>query len=167
MIRSASLRSFARLEWLFPIVVTAHNLEEAIWLPAFVAAHKTQLPWTVTAAEFRFAAAVLTTAAWIITWLSWRTGPQSMWSYLLFGYMVAMLANVVVPHVPAAFLFRGYSPGLITAVLLNLPVLTFLCTRAVREGYVSGQKAVAFAIGVPVLIVASVAVLFATWQHLL
>ena len=50
---------FARLEWLFPIAITAHNIEEAIWLPGFVAAHRTELPWTVAPGEFRVAAAVV------------------------------------------------------------------------------------------------------------
>src|ERR1022692_2471925 len=105
--------SFRQLQWLFPIAITTHNLEEAIWLPGFVAAHGSELPWTVEPAEFRFALAVLTAAAWIVTYLNWRTGPQSVWAYLLFGYIVAMLVNVVVPHIPAAIIFRAYVPGVI------------------------------------------------------
>jgi len=153
--------SFHRLQWLFPMVVTAHNLEEAIWLPGFVAAHRTELPWTVEPGEFRFAVTVLTLAAWVITYLSWRTGRERIWTYLLFGYAVAMLVNVFIPHVIAAILFRGYAPGLATALALNLPVLTWLCTRAIRDRYVSGRKAVAFAVGVPVGIVALAPTLFA------
>lgn len=66
-----------------------------------------------------------------------------------------MLVNVVVSHIPAAIIFRGYSPGVVTAVLINLPVLTFLSVRALKEGCVSGRKAVAFACGVPLGIVAA------------
>lgn len=55
--------SFARLQWLFPIGITAHNIEEATWLPGFVAAHRTELPWTVAPVEFRFALVLLTAAA--------------------------------------------------------------------------------------------------------
>ena len=68
-----------------------------------------------------------------------------------------MLVNVVVPHIPAAIIFRGYAPGVVTAVLINLPVLTFLSVRAIKDGYVSGRKAVAFAVGVPLGIVAAFA----------
>src|ERR1035441_10918682 len=52
--------SFARLQWLFPIAITAHNIEEATWLPGFVTAHRTELPWMVAPFEFRFALVLLT-----------------------------------------------------------------------------------------------------------
>jgi hypothetical protein len=45
-----------------PSPITIHNLEEAFWLPGFVAVHRTELPWTVAPGEFRFALAVLTAA---------------------------------------------------------------------------------------------------------
>jgi len=128
----------------------ATQSEEAIWLPGFVAAHRTELPWTVASGEFRFGVAVLTVAAWVVTYLSWLTGREQVWAYLEFGYVVAMLVSVFVPHVPSVLVFRRYVPGVVTAVVLNLPVLTVLATKAVREGYVSGRKALAFGIGVPV-----------------
>jgi hypothetical protein len=37
--------------------------------------------------------------------LSWRTGRERIWAYLLFGYAVTMLVNVFVPHIPAAIMF--------------------------------------------------------------
>jgi hypothetical protein len=157
---------FSRLQWLFPIAITAHNLEEGAWLPGFVAAHRSELPWTIAPVEFRFALVVLTAAAWVITYLSWRTGPKTLWAHLLFGYIVAMLVNVVVPHIPAAIIFRGYAPGVVTAVVINLPVLTFLSVRAIKDGYVPGRKAVAFAVGVPLGIVAALPALFALGRWL-
>lgn len=40
-----------------------------------------------------------------------------------------MLVNVAVPHVPAALLLGGYAPGVVTAVLLNLPVALLALRR--------------------------------------
>lgn len=157
---------FRQLQWLFPFAVTLHNLEEAIWLPAFAAAHRTQLPGIVAPTEFRFAVTVLTVAAWVITYMSWRTGPERIWAYLLFGYVVAMFLNVFVPHIPAAIVFRGYAPGLVTAVALNLPLTVFLSRRAILEGYVSVRKAVAFGVAVPVGIVVLAPALFALGRWL-
>ena len=157
---------FARLQWLFPIAITIHNLEEAIWLPGFVAAHRTDLPWSVDPGQFRFALVVLTTAAWVVTYLSWRTGPQTVWAYLLFGYIVAMLVNVFVPHIPAAIMFQGYAPGVVTAVLVNLPVLALLTRLAIKDRHASGRKAVAFGVGVPLGIVALFPALFALGRRL-
>jgi len=101
--------------------------------------------------EFRLALVVLTLAAFAVTYFSVRRGPGSICAYLTFGAIVTMLVNVFVPHVPAAILFRGYAPGVGTAVFINLPLASWLALRAVRERWAAGWKAVAFGAGVPVL----------------
>lgn len=153
--------SFRALQWLFPIAITIHNIEEAIWLPGFVVAHGSEVLWRVQPGEFRFALIVLTVAACIITYLSWRNGRQTVWAYLLFGCVTATLLNVFVPHVPAALVFGGYAPGVVTAVTINLPVMTWLLILAVRERWVSGPKAFAFGIGVPVGLALTILFFFA------
>src|SRR5690349_3301206 len=151
--------SFDNLQWLFPVVVSLHNAEEAIWLPDWC---KRTGPWRlpIAAVVFRFAACVLTVLAFVVTWLSARSGKQTVWTYLAFGYMVAMLANVLVPHVAASVALRSYIPGLATALALNLPVLSLLVVLALREGYVSGGKAAAYSAGVTAFLVLSIAALF-------
>jgi hypothetical protein len=139
--------SFGNLEWLFPIVLTFHNAEEAIWLPDWSRrAGRWRFP--VSPSVFRFGVAVLTVLAFAVTWLSARSGKQTVWTYLAFGYMVAVLANVLIPHVVASVALRSYVPGVVTAVTLNLPVLSLLVALAVREGYVSGWKAAEYSAGV-------------------
>jgi hypothetical protein len=69
-------------------------LKKQVWLPGFVAAHRTELPWTVAPVEFRFALTVLTAAAWVVTYQSWRTTPGTFWAHQLVGYIVAVLVNV-------------------------------------------------------------------------
>jgi hypothetical protein len=145
--------TFRRLQWLFPIEVTLHNAEEAIWMPRCTAGHAVQLPVRPPGvAEILAALVVVTVAAFGVTYLCAHRGPESIWAYLTFGYIVAMLANVFVPHVPAAIVFHGYSPGLVTAVLINLPVMSILAFRMLREGWVHGWKVAVFGIGVPLML---------------
>lgn len=48
---------------------------------------------------------------------------------------VVMVANVLVPHVPAALATGGYVPGLLTSVLLALPLgAAFLVRDRRRRG---------------------------------
>lgn len=101
---------------------------------------------------------LLSVAAFVVTLLSARRAPQSSWAYLTFGFIVAMLTNVFVPHLPAAIRFRGYAPAAITATAINLPLMTFLAVRAVGDGWVSGWKAVAFGAGVPLALRSGIAV---------
>jgi hypothetical protein len=143
---------FRRLQWLFPIAVALHNAEEAIWMPAWdVGRLEDVVGRPPGATEIRAALVVLTVAAFAVTYLSARRGPETIWAYLTFGYISAMLANVFVPHVPVAILLRGYAPGAVTAVLINLPVMSILAIRMVRERWVSGWKAAGFGVGVPLV----------------
>jgi hypothetical protein len=150
---------FQTVEWLFPMAALLHNAEEAIWLPGW---SKRAVLWhsPVTPGSFRFAVAVLTLLAFAITWLSAASGKQTVWTYLAFGYMAAMLANVLIPHIALTVALRSYMPGVATAVAFNLPVLSLLGMLAIREGYVSGWKAVGFCVGVAGALVASIFALF-------
>jgi hypothetical protein len=145
--------SFQHLQWLFPIVTTLHNAEEAIWLPGW---SKRAVLWRrpVSPGSFRLAVTVLTVVVFAITWLSAISGRQTVWTYLAFGCMAVALANVLIPHVALTVALRSYMPGVATAVALNLPVLSLLVVLAVREGYVSGWKAVAYSAGVAGLLIA-------------
>lgn len=151
--------SFRNLLWLFPIVVTLHNAEEAIWLPSW---SKRAVLWhsAVTPGTFRFAITVLTVLAFAVTWLSVLSGRQTVWTYLAFGYMAAALANVLIPHIALTVALRSYMPGVATAVALNLPVLSLLVVLAIREGYVSGWKATAYSVCVAGMLLASIQILF-------
>src|SRR5260370_40939340 len=61
-----------RLLWLFPIALTLHNLEEAIWFPAW-SQHGGFWERPIGATEFRIAAVLLTILAFAITFWSVRT----------------------------------------------------------------------------------------------
>lgn len=152
--------SFQKLQWLFPIAVTLHNSEEAVWLPNWLVQHSREVPMQPDPGAFRFAAALLIVAAYVVTYLSGRRGKETPWAYLMFGYIVAMLANVFIPHVPATLMLRSYTPGVVTAVLINLPVMSLLAIQAVRERWVSGRKAVMFGIAVPLAIAGIIPLLF-------
>jgi hypothetical protein len=152
---------FQRMQWLFPIAVTLHNSEEAFCMPRWVSGHSGQLPFHPGAAKIRLALLLLTLAAFAVSYLSAQKGKRSVWAYLLFGYAAAVLVNVFVPHIPATLVFGEYTPGVVTAVLINLPVMSILLFKAVREQWVSGMKAIAYALLVPLAIGAAISVLFA------
>ena len=126
---------FVTLVWLFALAITLHNLEEALLLPAW---SQTAGKWhhPVGAQEFRFAVAVLTVLAYIAAVMAAVGGKESMGAYLLAGYALAMLLNVLFPHVIATVVMRRYAPGTLTALLLNFPVTVLLLHQSLLEGYV-------------------------------
>jgi Protein of unknown function with HXXEE motif len=134
-----------RLLWLVPVLLTIHNLEEAVAMPAFIEKRNASVPGSlrdivppVTYKQFLIALAIITVIPYLVAllWLGRR------WAvYLLVGFQVVMLINVFAHTLMAIFL-RGYTPGLVTALLINLPFSLYLLRRAVIEKWMS-KRAVA------------------------
>lgn len=116
-----------------------HNGEEALTYPAA----RPQVEEAIgsilsiafvapSVAGFRALLAVVSVAAMLaIGWAVLHRGsPLAL--LLVRGLAWIMLANVAIPHLPAAFLFGGYAPGLATAVLLNLPVAAYVLVATRR-----------------------------------
>lgn len=130
-------------------------------MPGWAARHFPDLPLHLPSAlQIRASLVLLTIGAFVVTYLSSQKGAQSVWAYLLFGGIVTMLVNVVVPHVPAALVVRQYAPGVVTAVAINLPLMTYLAWLAVRDRWVTGMRAVAFGVGVPLVLGVALATVF-------
>lgn len=127
--------TFFTLTWLFVLAVALHNLEEALWLPAW-SQRAGRWRYPVGAREFRSAVVLLAAAAVAAVLLANSGGKGSVGAYLVSGYALAMLLNVIFPHVLASVTLREYVPGTLTAVLLNLPVCALLLEHALREQYV-------------------------------
>jgi Protein of unknown function with HXXEE motif len=140
-----------RVIWLFPIALTLHNLEEAVWLPAW-SQHAGFWNLRVNASEFRIAVAVLTFLGFAAAYWAVRSGKQGLGSYVLSGFAFAMLLNVIF-HVAATIGLREYAPGVVTAVFINLPVMSYLLLRMFRERWVTWPKLLLALALVPVTIV--------------
>ena|SRR5262245_17568891 len=157
--------TFYALTWLFVLAITVHNLEEALWLPAWM---QTVGRWTyqVGAREFRFALAVLTALAAAFALAANIGGRESIGAYLVCGYALAMLLNVVFPHLLASVALRRYAPGTLTALLLNLPACALLLRGAIGQGYVDEQVFLWAGPLVVLAIAGSIPLLFAIGRRL-
>ena len=67
----------------------------------------------------------------------------------------ALLWNVFLPHVSAMIVLRGYAPGGITALVVNLPFCLYLFRRSLSEQMLTRtQLTVALIVGLFLLVVA-------------
>jgi hypothetical protein len=112
-----------------------HNLEEGLTYPAMrgdIAArvHALGLPWWSPAGEaFSTALVALTLVACAaMLWVA-LTPPTRTGRALVRILAWVLLANVMLPHVPAAFVLGGYTPGLVTALAVNLPLSLWVLRR--------------------------------------
>ena len=149
----------------FCLAISAHNLEEAVWLPAW-SERAGKIHARVGAREFRFAVIVLTALAWGVAVAAQLGGRESVGAYLLAGYALAMLLNVVAPHLLATAFMRSYAPGTATAVLLNLPACALLLRAALVDGYVRPDVFLYVGPACVVALLASIPLLFAIGRRL-
>jgi len=156
---------FIHWAWLFPVAITLHNLEEAIWLP-YWSKNAGKFHRNVNPCAFRFAVAVLTLTGFVVAFWATQKGPQSIGSYLLTGYALGMLINVLVPHLFVSLSLRQYMPGLATALLLNFPVSIKLIRSAFAEGYVQFSTFIYFGIAVCVFLIGSIPLLLKVGEKL-
>lgn len=130
------------LLWLVPILLTIHNLEEALVMPAFLEKRNAAVPGPmreivppVNYRQFLIALIIITIIPYLIA-LLWLN--RSWAVYVLVCFQVVMLINVLAHTLMAIFL-RGYAPGLLTAILINLPFSLYLLKRALTERWISGK----------------------------
>jgi len=129
--------SLAAIGWPFTLGVLAHNTEEALYLPAWSAHAANGIP--VGASALHFAAVALSILFVAVTAAASYPRLESVASYLMAGYVLAMALNVFVPHVLATLFSRQYMPGTATATLLNLPLGLLYLQKAVSEQYIQSR----------------------------
>jgi hypothetical protein len=140
------MTSRSRALWLVPACMAVHNAEEALYFPRFLWLVLERLPETWRAVPASFTTWQVRTALGVVTLIPfglavWATlRPRSAIAiWLLLLVQATLLVNVLWHVGVAIFLLDGYAPGVVTAVLLNLPVSVYLLRRAVRENWVSPQ----------------------------
>lgn len=154
---------------LAPLAFLLHNLEESLTMVSFVQQHMTSLPapirlleerLQVTQASFMIPVILLTV---LMAWVSFRLLLANPPRWMIFAWPVAMLAlcaNAFI-HIVQGVWLGGYAPGLITAVLLQLPITLLSVRASVQAGWI-GRRAVVFWFfaGFPLVGIISIAFLF-------
>jgi len=93
-------------------------------------------PWSIM--QIALAGATLVPIALI--WIAAR-GPFRWWKdAIIAGVATVFLVNVLVPHLIAAIALGGYAPGIITALILNLPICSLVIRHVARGGLLSPAR---------------------------
>lgn len=157
-----------RLLWLAPPLCAVHNVEDAIgmrsWaareLPSLLRRAREAIPPDLlmppirevlygveppSAADFWWGAGLATLVPLLVYWMAARRSPRSGWTILAVWLQATFLVNVFVPHLAGTLLLARYTPGLITALSINLPLSLLILRAAVREGVVTRRALAIFA----------------------
>ncbi|MCB9454201.1 MAG: HXXEE domain-containing protein, partial [Anaerolineaceae bacterium] len=121
------------LLWLFfPLAISLHNIEEAIWLPKWSQkAGRFHKP--ITADEFYFAVICVTLLAYLSTVLALAFPTVALLKLIFFGFLGTMILNIFMPHLAATILLRRYAPGLLTGVFGLIPINGIILGQALAN----------------------------------
>lgn len=126
--------SIISLKLLFLLGFTLHNLEEALWLPQW-SKHSEKFHEPVERNQFIFAVIIITITGYLITIADILSGhTENIINYLYLGFIGMMGLNAIIPHLAATLVLKKYAPGLITGLLLNLPVSLLIIIYQIQNG---------------------------------
>lgn len=121
------------IELLFLLGFSLHNIEEALWLPAW-SKHARKYHKEVSPNEFRFAVIIVTAIGYLLTFQYFLFGfTHAAAKYLYLGFILMMVLNVFFPHLIATIVLRKYAPGLITGLLLNAPCGIYILIKKTSD----------------------------------
>jgi hypothetical protein len=129
--------SFDRLLWFVPIFFALHNLEEALFMESWSKRLPLKIHPTVSTRQFIIAVTFITIAGFLLTFFGVEYLANQTGCLMVLGIQIILFFNAFIPHIASTILFRMYSPGVITAVLIILPFSVYLFRRAINENILS------------------------------
>lgn len=120
----------------FCFAITLHNLVEALWLPQW-SKHASKFHRPVSSNEFNFAVVFITILAYLSTFLFFYFPEVSLTKWIFTGFLGSMIVNAIFPHLVATILMKKYAPGLMTGVLLNVPINSLIIYQMFIQNLIS------------------------------
>jgi Protein of unknown function with HXXEE motif len=129
------------LVWGLPVAMLLHNAEEAAMVARYLPTVRARLPAAVQGMtpgprELYVVLVVVTAIPFVLALVARRPATSRWGVYGLLVVAVVLLVNVIW-HLGAAVWLGGYAPGVVTAVVANLPVTTVALSRSRHRGLVS------------------------------
>lgn len=121
-----------RRYWISAIIIFAlHNAEEVFrGLPDWAVEHP-QFPTTLSTTSFTWATILLTLGVGVTAYILTQKSPQWSKTFLV-GFCIVMIVNML-SHITFSLLTQTLMPGVITAVVLVIPVYGWLIYQVLNR----------------------------------
>jgi len=128
--------------WAFPLAFLIHDCEEIFTMERFTRENSERFPKflrniaAITTRQFTLAVVVLLVLTLLAAYLATR--PQRQMD--LFTLALAIFLVHILGHIAQTVFFRGYTPGLITALLVVLPYSLYGFHRLFTTNLIGGDS---------------------------
>ncbi|MCE9501372.1 MAG: HXXEE domain-containing protein [Leptospira sp.] len=125
-----------------PFVFALHNLEEAVGMETWSHRIPSYMHEPVQTGQFVFAVCIFTVLGFALVFFRNLYPDQESFYSAVVAFAGMLLLNVFLPHLIATVFLGYYAPGVITGVLLNLPLASFIIFRCVSLQLISWRKTI-------------------------
>ncbi len=140
-------RSLLKFFWSIPLILSIHNLEEALTMPQWMSSHFPMLRTTIpffehlhfSTTQLYVSLLLVTIIPFLVTFICLRGERTTKKISILLTLQSIIFWNALMPHVSGLFVLGIFNPGTITAVLFNIPFSIYLYRRVRQEGIVSKE----------------------------
>lgn len=143
----------------FCFAITLHNIEEAIWLPKW-SQQPSKFQNSVTSSEFHFAVIVITAFAYLSAFSYVYRPDLNLTKWIFIGFLGSMILNAIFPHLMATIMMKKYAPGLLTGLLLNIPINSLIIHQMFVEDLIVWKELIIATLVVGITLLALIPLLF-------
>jgi len=118
--------------YLLPFVFAIHNFEESLSMAEWSNRASLSLHPTVTTLQFAIAVSLFTLLGFLVIFLLPRLTAGRVYQAVICAFAGMLWLNVFFPHLLGALYLRSYTPGLVSALVLNLPLSSALIYLLIR-----------------------------------
>ena len=148
-----------------PFAFTLHNIEELFGMEKWSKTVPNYIHPPVTTDQFLIAITLFSILGFTVVFAP-PIRQSNYYYHVIAGFSGMLLLNVFLPHLIATIIFKGYAPGVITGLVINLPLTaTILLTLALEKKLTRYQLLIMIMLGGFVGI--SLAFLFLRIGHLI
>lgn len=119
---------------LLPVAFALHNLEEGLTMPNYLQKAPDMVPIALTGEQFWFALTLFTVLGCVVGYCKCLFKNLNQHIAFLVAFAGILFLNVFFPHVLVSLLSGKYTPGLITALTINLPLSYVIFQKILRAG---------------------------------
>ncbi|GGF60165.1 hypothetical protein GCM10010912_01790 [Paenibacillus albidus] len=149
----------------FCFAITLHNLEEALWLPKW-SQEASKFQKSVSPDEFHFAVIVITALAYLSAFCYLYIPQSDLAKWVFVGFLGSMILNAVFPHLIATILLKKYAPGLVTGLLLNIPINSLTLLHMFENDLLEWKELLFATIVVGIILLVLIPLLFKTGKKI-
>ena len=153
--------------WLTPVTFLAHDLEELFTFRSWILQHSKTLEsigvlriLPDSGSQLAIAIGILLLVFCVVTLGAVRSRMEGFWS-IAYQILLGAFFLHAFTHIAQAIYFSGYTPGVVSAIVVVIPVCLYLYRKLLKMGLVNAKSAMLTAvIGIACLIPALIGILF-------